>query len=287
MRIAQEIKDQIIRFAETDERVRAVLLNGSRANPNIEPDKFSDFDIVFVVNKLRSFTSNHGWINFLGDTIVSQRPDEMIFGKSNDDRSVNKFSYLMLLYDRNRVDLTLLSKRKISAASPLDSLTVVWLDKDSLFKNLPAATNKDYLIKKPRRKEFSDVCNEFWWVSTYVAKGLARNEITYAKEMLERVVRPMFMKMIEWKIGFENKFSVQFGTAGKYMKSYLPKKLYKKILRTYSGADRKDNWKALLLMTKIFSKLSHEVGKNLKFTINTTEQKNVTAYLKKVHRECN
>ncbi|HVZ95916.1 MAG TPA: aminoglycoside 6-adenylyltransferase [Chitinophagaceae bacterium] len=285
MRAEQEIKDTIIQFAERDERVRAVLLNGSRADPNSRPDKFSDFDVVFVVNKLKSFTSNHVWISFLGDTIISQRPDEMSIGKDKDDKSLKKFSYLLLLHDRNRVDLTLLPRIKISYMPNQDSLSVVWLDKDGLFKNLPSPANKDYYIKRPRRKEFLDVCNEFWWVSTYVAKGLARDEITYAKEMLEKVVRPMLMKMIEWKIGSENKFSVQFGTAGKYMKRYLPKKLYKKILRTYSGADIKENWKALMLMTKIFSKLSNEVAANLQFLINDAERKNVTAYLKKVRHE--
>ena len=36
--------------------------------------------------------------------------------------------------------------------------------------------------------------------------------------MQETVVRPMFMKMIEWYIGTETNFSVSFGKAGKFMK---------------------------------------------------------------------
>lgn len=69
MRSEAEIKDLIINFATKDERIRAVLLNGSRANPHIQPDKYQDFDIVFIVNDLISFTSNHDWTNIFGEKL--------------------------------------------------------------------------------------------------------------------------------------------------------------------------------------------------------------------------
>jgi len=37
MRSETEIKNLILEFAQQDNRIRAVLLNGSRANPNINP----------------------------------------------------------------------------------------------------------------------------------------------------------------------------------------------------------------------------------------------------------
>ena len=59
MRNEAEIKNLILDFAKQDDRIRAVLLNGSRANSNINPDQFQDFDIVFIVDKLGSFTTDH------------------------------------------------------------------------------------------------------------------------------------------------------------------------------------------------------------------------------------
>jgi len=52
-----------------------------------------------------------------------------------------------------------------------DSLTIVWLDKDELFKDVPPPTDNDYHIAKPGQQAFFEVCNEFWWTITYVAKG--------------------------------------------------------------------------------------------------------------------
>ncbi|MBX2962127.1 MAG: aminoglycoside 6-adenylyltransferase [Cyclobacteriaceae bacterium] len=40
MRTEQEIRNLIIDKGKSDERIRAVLLNGSRANKKISPDKW-------------------------------------------------------------------------------------------------------------------------------------------------------------------------------------------------------------------------------------------------------
>ncbi len=280
MRNADEIKNLVLNFAWSEDRVRAVLLNGSRANPNLEPDKLQDFDVLFVVDDLESFTANHAWIDFFGNKIISQMPEEMNLGENYSQENTVSFSCLMQFEDGNRIDLTLFPVNKLDTDFYPDSLTVLWLDKDSLFSKIPPSNDKDYHIRKPIQKEFSDVCNEFWWVSTYVAKGLLRHEITYAKEMLETVVRPMFIKMVAWKIGIENDFSVNVGKAGKFIKNYLSEDFYQDILQTYSNADIEENWKSLFKMTEIFQQISSETARKLNFQFDKVEQEKTLAYLK-------
>ena len=191
----------------------------------------------------------------------------------------------MLFEDKNRIDLTLFPKQKITSGFKPDSLTNLWLDKDDLFTNLPPSGDKDFHIKKPTEKEFLDTCNEFWWVSTYVVKGLLRNEIIYAKQMLETVVRPMFMKVTEWKVGIENEFGISPGKAGKFLKMYLPDNFYEKILLTYSNFELEENWKSLLLMAEIFQQTSNFVADKLGFSINRIEGQNTISYLKDQYDE--
>ena len=276
MRSEAEIKALIISIATNDNRIRSVLLNGSRANPSITPDRYQDFDVVFIVNNIKSFTSNHDWTNVFGEVIIRQLPNEMTIGTPDPDG----FGYLMLFTDGNRIDLTLYPSDKVRRNYWPDSLTVCWLDKDNLFTSLPLSNDSDYFIKQPSAKEFHDTCNEFWWVSTYVAKGLLRNEITYAKEMLEVSVRPMFMKLIEWKIGTENEFSVSFGKAGKFMSRFLTSDFYAEVLKTYSDADVENNWTALFKITELFERISGEVSVRLNFQIEKSEQLNTIRYLR-------
>ena len=282
MRSSEEIKKIILEKAENDPRIRAVLLNGSRANSKIAPDRFQDFDVVYIVNEIKSFISDHNWIKIFGDILIMQPPDEMII---DNEKKRSLFSYLMFFKDGNRIDLTLFPVDKLESEYKNDSLTFLLLDKDNLFPNLPPPNDKDYLIIKPTEKEFADCCNEFWWVCTYVAKGLCRNEITYAKEMFEIPVRNMFFKMIEWFIGVENNFSVSFGKSGKYMKNYLSPGLYEKILFTYPDHKPENIWNSLFLMTELFSEFANKVSHSLHFNYNKEEENNVKKYLESLHKE--
>jgi aminoglycoside 6-adenylyltransferase len=284
MQSSEDIKKMILDFACHDERVRAVLLNGSRANQNIKPDKYQDFDILFLVRDIKSFTSDHNWTNVFGKKIICQLPDEMIIG-NNDNNVAETFSYLMLFEDGNRIDLTLFPDYKFHTHFHYDSLTVVWFDKDQLFTQINSPGEGDYLITVPTEKEFLDTCNEFWWVSTYVAKGLLRNQLIYAKEMLECYVRPMLIKIIEWYVGTKTAFTVSTGRAGKCIEKYLPKTTFDIILATYSDAQFENNRNALFAMTELFAELASAVGEKLQFHYNKTEEANVTRYLKKLFSE--
>lgn len=282
MRNETEIKHLILDFAKKDDRIRAVLLNGSRANPHIKPDPLQDFDIVFIVENVESFTIDHTWTNIFGEKIIVQIPDEMTFGNEESSQQKISFAWLMLFKDGNRIDLTLFQKQKLQSHFNPDSLTILWLDKDHLFANLPKASDKDYHIQKPTEKDFLDTCNEFWWISTYVGKGLVRNEIIASKEILETIVRPMFMKVLAWKVGIENDFGVSIGKAGKLLKEYLPGDLYQKILLTYTNADIEENWKVLFLMAEIFQQTSNFVATTFGFELNKSEQQNTFAYLQEL-----
>jgi len=279
MRSEEEVITLILNIATADDRIRAVLLNGSRANPNAARDIFQDFDIVYIVTKIDSFLKNHSWIDIFGERLILQLPEEMTIG----DKDNYSFHYLMRFKDGNRIDLTLFPSDKLETQYKRDSLTIPLLDKDNFFENLPPPGDSDYLIKRPTEKEFTDCCNEFWWVSTYVAKGLWRKEITYAKEMLEIPVRSMFLKVIEWHIGVKKEFSVSFGKAGRNMKHYIPPDLYDKILATYPDGSVSNIWNSLFLMIEIFSKLARKIAQAMNFGYNKGEEQNVTDYLKQIH----
>ncbi|HXS54474.1 MAG TPA: aminoglycoside 6-adenylyltransferase [Hanamia sp.] len=279
MRRDEEMIAQILHVAKADNRIRAVLLTGSRADPTIIKDRFQDFDIIYIVTRLDTFIKDRHWIDLFGERLIVQLPDEMGIG----DKDNCSFHYLMLFKDYNRIDLTLFPLEKLKNEFKRSSLTTVLLDKDNLFENIPQADNSDYLINRPTGKEFADCSNEFWWVSTYVAKGLWRNEVTYAKEMLEVPVRTMFLKVIEWYIGILTDFTVSFGKGGRNMKECLPPVLYDKILSTYPDSNIKNIWHSLLVMTQLFDELAGKIATAMNFDYDTDTVANVTSYLNSVY----
>lgn len=282
MRSEEEIFKLIVEFARHDDRIRAVMLNGSRANPNAKRDVFQDFDVVYFVAGLETFTCDHDWIDVFGERIILQMPDQMTLPGYPDNPDNGAFAYLMLFKDRNRIDLTLFPVSHVESHFIRDSLSIILLDKDHLFPDFRPPDESDYLIQKPSAKQFADVCNEFWWVMPYVAKGLARGEISYAKDMLENLVRKMFMKLLEWQIGLDTNFSVNFGKSGKNLKRYVEPRLYEQILATYADARAENIWKSVFIMTGIFEELAKNIAGQLGFTYNNDEGRNVLNYLKAV-----
>jgi aminoglycoside 6-adenylyltransferase len=280
MKTLAEIKQIFIDLAMRDDRIRAILLQGSRANSKIVPDAYQDYDIFLVVNQMEEFISDHQWTSIFGERIIWQLPDEM---KTVDDQKAEKdsFHYLMLFKDQTRIDLTLYPKEKINNDFKSDSLSVLWMDKDGLFDHISKADDSDYLIKRPSENEFAECCNEFRWVATNISKGLKRKEITYVKAMMEGPVRHMFMRMIEWYIGTETGFSVSFGQSGKMMKRYLDKNAYKKILATYPDYKAKNIWDSLFIMMEIFDKYAMHVAEKLKFKYDHEEHENVLEFLQR------
>ena len=274
--------DLILSVARRDERIRAVILNGSRANPNAPKDDLQDYDVVYFVNEIESFTENHAWIDVFGERLILQMPDSLqLPGYENSTENLT-FAYLMLFKDGNRIDLTLFPVDKIETQYFHDSLSVLLLDKDGIFGEFPPPDEADYLIKKPSEKEFRDVCNEFWWVLPYVGKGLARGEIFYAKDALETTVRKMFMKMIEWQTGINTDFSVNFGKSGKFLRRCVDNEFYEDLLLTYPDAEPENIWKAVFLMAEMFEASARHVAARLNFEDNAEESENVVKYLKNI-----
>ena|SRR5579875_3824713 len=122
-----------------------------------------------------------------------QTPDENAMIPSDRDC----FAFLMLFRDGNRIDLTFHPLEKLNEYVP-ESLSVSLMDKDGILGQLPSPNDSDYIIDPPTLKEFGSCCNEFWWVSTYVAKGLWRRQLPYANYMIEHSVRDMLTLMLKW-----------------------------------------------------------------------------------------
>ncbi|MBD1381839.1 aminoglycoside 6-adenylyltransferase [Metabacillus arenae] len=278
MRSEQEILDLVLDVAMRDKRIRAVGMNGSRVNPNVPKDPFRDYDIVYLVNDMQSFISDPNWIHVFGDRIILQTPENMAMFPAE---LGGRFSYLMLFTDGNRIDLILAPIEEKDEYCKEDGLTVILMDKDNSLPLIPPPTDKEYWVKRPSAEFFADCCNEFWWVSTYVAKGLWRREILYAYDHLN-LVRSMLIKMVEWKVGIDTNFSLSIGKNGKYLDRYVDKPLWGKILMTYPSGDYENSWNALFGMTDIFEQTAIYVSEKLNFEYRYEEAERVKKYLKHV-----
>lgn len=277
-RSEESILSLIIDTAKKDERIRIVAMNGSRLNPKAPKDFFQDYDIAFIVNDYEAFTKDPNWINIFGRRLIMQTPSLMTGAKKDDKR----FSYLIQFIDGNRIDLTLIPYEERGNYIKEDSLIKILLDKDKVLPALDSPSDQSHWIKRPTQKEFHDCCNEFWWVSVYVAKGLWRKEFLYATSHIESFIRKELLKMLRFRIGVENNFEVSTGNGDKYMENYLPKDMFERLMKTYNISDYEKCWDSLFGMIELFRRNATFVAEKLEFVYNSDDDKNVYAFLRHI-----
>ena len=226
MRTDQEMLALILQIAKKLQ-VDAVALSGSRTNQKIQTDEFQDYDVVYIVDGLDYLTSDLSWLDQFGKRIIEQH-------NVLDHRHL----YLMLFEDGNRIDLTLCPKEHIKEWVDSEADFTVLNDPQGLFVPY-APTPKRYWTSPTSATDFDKSCNEFWWVSAYVVKGICRKQIIYATDHLYGICQQELLKILAWKVA-SDRGAVDIGKNYKYLFNYLPSEKEKEfsVLLDFSSLDK-------------------------------------------------
>ena len=208
MRTETEMFDVILQTAKVLQ-VDAVAMSGSRTNPNAPKDEFQDYDVVYIVEDLDGLIADLAWLERFGKRMIEQH---VLVG--------HRRLYLMLFEAGNRIDLTLCPKEYIKEWVDSEADFTVLDDPQGLFAPY-APTPKRYWTAPASAIDFDKSCNEFWWVSAYVVKGIHRNHLVYATDHLYGICQQELLKLLAWQVEAD-KGTVDVGKNYKYLFQYLP-----------------------------------------------------------------
>ena len=208
MRTETEMLDVVLKTAETLQ-VEAVAMSGSRTNSQAPQDEFQDYDVVYVVDDLDNLTSDLSWLDLFGKRIIEQ---EVGFS--------HRRLFLMLFEDGNRIDLTLCPKEYIQEWVDSEAGFTILEDTENLFEAYFPNLERHW-ITPATEKDFKNSCNEFWWVSAYVVKGIHRNHLVYATDHLYGICQQELLKILAWQVA-SDRGKVDIGKNYKYLFNYLP-----------------------------------------------------------------
>lgn len=272
MRTPEEMMNAIINFAEKNENIRIVGMEGSRVNKNIPKDSFQDFDIMYFVTDIKKFTANDDWLSFFGTIIMMQKPEDMELFPAEEEG----YSYLIIFDDYIKMDLTLLEESQFSDYLKEDKLCKILLDKSGNTHADVIPTDEEYWIKKPTARSFDDCCNEFWNLTSYVVKGLCRREILFAIDLLQ-LMRNELLRMLSWQVGTEHGFDFSVGKNYKFIVQYLPQEIWKNLLDTYRNNSYETMWESFFLCLSIFRECAGTVAERLQYRYPDYDE-NMTKY---------
>ena len=248
-------------------KVKAVALSGSRTDTKAPKDEFQDYDVVYVVDDFDNLTSDLSWLDYFGKRIIEQ---EVVL----DHRRL----YLMLFEDGNRIDLTLCLKDHIQEWVDSEAGFTVLEDPEHLFE--PYSQNLERYWTNPASAiEFEKVCNEFWWVSAYVVKGICRKQVIYATDHLYGICQQEFLKILAWQVA-SDRGKVDIGKNYKYLFNYLPAEQKKEFsnLLDFSSLDKITQ--SLFATMEFFHREAQYLAKKLGFDYDMEVAEKMIEYAK-------
>ena len=226
MRTEPEMLDLILQTAKTL-KVDAVALSGSRTDAQAPKDEFQDYDVVYIVDDFANLTSDLSWLNQFGKRIIEQH-----------NVLEHRHLYLMLFEDGNRIDLTLCPKEYIKEWVESEADFTVLEDTKGLFAPYSPSPQR-YWTSPASQTDFEKACNEFWWVSAYVVKGICRKQLLYATDHLYGICQQELLKVLVWQV-VSDRGKVNIGKNYKHLFNYLPAEKEKEFsnLLDFSSLDK-------------------------------------------------
>ena len=264
MRTDQEMLDLILQIAKKLQ-VDAVALSGSRTNQKIQTDEFQDYDVVYIVDDLDYLTSDLSWLPQFGERIVEQ---EVTLG--------HRRLFLMFFEDGNRIDLTLCPKEHMQEWVDSEADFKVLKDNKGLFE-VYQPNLKRYWTTLPTEEEFAASCNEFWWVSAYVVKGIRRNQMIYAIDHLYGICQQELLKVMAWHVA-SARGTVDIGKNYKYLFQYLPAEQEKDFSALLDLSSIEKIHQSLFATMNVFHREAQSLAQKMGFVYNHKEAKKMMAY---------
>ena len=232
-------------------KVEAVVLSGSRTDTKTPKDEFQDYDLVYVVDDIDTLTSDLSWLDQFGKRVIEQ---EVTLG--------HRRLYLMLFEDGNRIDLTLCPIEHIKEWIDSEASYIVLVDEKGLFESYSPSPQR-FWISPASEMDFKKACNEFWWVSAYVVKGICRKQVIYAMDHLYGICQQELLKILAWQVA-SDRGAVDIGKNYKYLFNFLPIEKEKEFsnLLDFSSLDKitQSLFATMQLFHQEAQRLAHKMG---------------------------
>ncbi len=252
-------------------QVEAVAMSGSRTDTKAPKDEFQDYDVVYIVDDLDNLTSDLAWLDSFGKRIIEQHN---VLG--------NRRLYLMLFEDGNRIDLTLCPKEYIKEWVESEADFTVLEGTKGLFA--PYSPNPQRYWTSPASQiDFEKACNEFWWVSAYVVKGICRNQLIYATDHLYGICQQELLKVLGWQVA-SDRGAVDVGKNYKYLFNYLPTEKEKEFSNLLDFSSKEKITQSLFATMQLFHQEAQSFAQKMGFDYDTEVAEKMVEYAKE--RRC-
>ncbi len=271
----EKLFEKIVTWANAEDAIRAMIIEGSRARHDHTVDQFSDYDLNLYVTDVTHYTGNDTWIEQIGPIWAME--------KEADPDGVS--SRLVLFEGGHDIDFKLVPigilhefVRRQTLPDDYQRGYEVVLDKEGLTARLPQPSYKAVPKKKPSEEEFLYAVNVFWFELFHLVKYLHRDELWCVK-VRDSSIKKRLLQMIEWHAQARHNWDYDTWIVGKHMQSWVEAEIWQAFGGIFARFDKEDSWRAVCALMPLYHRLAGETARQLNYSYPCKMDKAVSEFI--------
>jgi molybdopterin-guanine dinucleotide biosynthesis protein A/predicted nucleotidyltransferase len=176
--------------------VHAAVVVGSQARAETAADRWSDLDVVLVVEDPDSYLADLSWVSAFGVALLT----------FVEPTAVGNERELRVLFETGEdLDLPLIPVSGLERLTEDEEIAEVvgrgyrvLVDDIGLEERLRTVAPGPHHPPAPTQREFRELASDFWYHALWAAKKLRRGEVFVATECLDGYLKARFVRLLEW-----------------------------------------------------------------------------------------
>jgi aminoglycoside 6-adenylyltransferase len=239
--------------------VRALLLVGSQARAGTPADRWSDLDLVFLLDDPAPYIEDASWVEGFG------RPSVTFLEATLDGHWERR-----VLYESGEdVDFVLFPAAVLerleeseNAAALLRRGYRVLLDRIDLTERLETMVLRPAVEAPPTQHDLTELASDFWYHALWTAKKLRRGEVFTALGCLDAYMKARLVTLMAWHARAVDP-SVDTWHEGRFLERWADPGALAALERAYAHYDVRDVARGLWETIDLFQGLEEETAPKL------------------------
>lgn len=250
-------------WAAEREDVRALVLVGSQARNDVPADRWSDLDLILLLEDPARYTEDARWIEEFGRPVLT-------FLEATMDGHWER----RVLYETGEdVDFVLFPASVLERLEASDNAAVllrrgyrVLVDRVGASERFAALADRPAALTLPGEHELTELASDFWYHALWIAKKLRRGEVFTAIDCLDGYVKARLVSLLEWHARAVDP-SVDTWHAGRFLERWADPGALAALERAYARYDLRDVARALWETVDLWQGLEEETARKLGLAI--------------------
>jgi aminoglycoside 6-adenylyltransferase len=240
--------------------VHAAVVVGSQARTGTPADRWSDLDVILIVDDPAPYADDESWVaefgrpllTFLEETALGDQRERRVLYETGEDVDLP-------LFPRAALDRLEASE---NAAELLARGYRVLVDKIGLEKRLRGAAADVTQPGPPTQQELTELASDFWYHALWTAKKLRRGEVFTAEECLDGYLKTRLVTLLEWHARAVDP-CVDTWHGGRFLERWADPGALAALESAFAHYDLRDVARALWATIDLWEGLERETAKRL------------------------